>query len=238
MPGEVAELYIGNQDQKSHENVKKWQFWKLTDAVSSGTQERKGGFETIDRVHHLLQEKVEDQLISDAPVGAFLSGGTDSSLITALMQQASTQKISTYTIGFQDPQYNEAPVAKKIAKILGTDHHEAYLNTQQAMDIAISIADYYDEPFADSSQIPTFLLARFASQDLRVALSGDGGDEVFGGYNRYIHGPLVWKKLSHLPYYFRKKFGALLFAMSDTQLNSVQNTLEFLYPKMRGANAA
>lgn len=136
-------------------------------------------------VERVLQEAVSRRLIADVPVGAFLSGGYDSSLICALAQSKLDRPLKTYSIGFYEEKYDEAPYAKEIAKYLGTEHVQQYVSEEDMFEVLSSIPKYYDEPFADSSQIPTMLVSKLAKQDVKVVLSGDGGDEVFGGYNIY-----------------------------------------------------
>ncbi len=147
----------------------------------------------------LLTECVRDRMISDVPLGAFLSGGIDSSAIVALMQKISSQPVKTYSIGFHETGFDEAVYAKKIAAHLGTEHHQMYLGGRDALSTIPMLPDMYDEPFADSSAIPTYLVSKFARQHVSVALSGDGGDEMLGGYNRHVKGPQLWAAMRFMP---------------------------------------
>lgn len=147
----------------------------------------------------LLSQSVESQMISDVPTGTFLSGGIDSSLITALMQEHSSKPIDSFSIGFEDINFNEAQFAKQVAKHIGTNHHELYVSSKEALDVIPLLPDLYDEPFADSSQIPTYLVSKFASKHVKVSLSGDGADELFGGYNRYNWGANLQSSIDKFP---------------------------------------
>ena len=141
--------------------------------------------DALDEVENLFTSAFQYRMVSDVPVGIFLSGGYDSSVVAAVLQKNNSQKLKTFTIGFHEEKYNEAPHAKKVAEYIGTDHNEYYCTTKEAQDIFPLLADIYDEPFGDSSGIPTTLVSRFARKQVTVALSADGGDEIFAGYNRY-----------------------------------------------------
>ena len=153
----------------------------------------------LEEFEDTLRLCVADRMISDVPLGAFLSGGIDSSAVVAMMQSLSSRPVKTYTIGFEEKGFNEAEHAKAIAAHLGTEHTEHTLSPREALEIIPQLPDMFDEPFADISAIPTYLVSKFARQSVTVALSGDGGDEMLGGYARHIQGPKLWKKMSLMP---------------------------------------
>lgn len=176
--------------------------------------------EALEELQMELGRAVSAQQISDVPVGAFLSGGVDSSMIVALMQAQSMRRVNTFTVGFEESGYNEAPYARGVAEYLGTDHHELRVTAADALSTVAELPRIYDEPFADSSQIPTIWLCRAAKQRVTVALSGDGGDELFGGYNRYLWSERLWNKIAWMPRPLRRVCGEMLAALPVTTLNA------------------
>ncbi len=177
-PGQIVCFSDGKLD--------KWQYWDLKkiNKEKKNTSATEYG-QAKEELKGLLQEAVRERLVADVPVGAFLSGGYDSSLITAIAQEISKEPVKTFSIGFHEEKYNEAGYAKEVARYLGCDHTEMYIDETDMFALIESIPKYYDEPFADSSQIPSMLVSRLAKKDVTVVLSGDGGDELFCGYNVY-----------------------------------------------------
>lgn len=181
-------------------------YWSAREVAEGGVQEPFRGSEeaAAEELEALLLDSVGLRMIADVPLGAFLSGGIDSSTVVALMQAQSSQPVRTFTIGFQEDEYDEAADARNVARHLETEHTELYVTPAEAREVIPLLPSMYDEPFADSSQIPTYLISRLARQHVTVSLSGDGGDELFGGYNRYLWGRELWGRMSPYPGWLRR----------------------------------
>jgi len=198
-------------------------YWSLAETAEHGDAEPFGGStaEALAGLEQRLGAAVRGQLLSDVPLGALLSGGIDSSLITALMQASSARPVRTFTIGVAEGQYDESMHARAVAAHLGTDHTELRLSGSEALALAPQIAAMYDEPFADPSQLPTHLLMKLAREHVTVALSGDAGDELFGGYTRYRMAPKAWAYVAWMPAPLRRACGAALTALSADTINRI-----------------
>lgn len=192
-------------------------YWSMTEAAVLGQKNRFRGSEAeaAEELERLLRESVAGQMVADVPVGAFLSAGIDSSTVVSLMQAQSAQKVKTFTVGMWDEKYNEAPVAKEIAARLGTEHTEVYITEEDAKGVIPKLAGMFGEPFADSSQIPTYLVSRITREHVTVSLSGDGGDELFCGYNTYYSIENIWNRVRKIPGFLRMPASAMLRAAAS-----------------------
>ncbi|HET9909622.1 MAG TPA: asparagine synthase (glutamine-hydrolyzing) [Anaerolineales bacterium] len=198
-------------------------YWSAREVVERGLQNPFLGSDqdAISELDHLLRASVRDRMIADVPLGAFLSGGIDSSTVVAMMQVQSARPVKTFTIGFQEAGYNEAEYAKEVAAHLKTDHTELYVSPRDAMDVIPQLAFMFDEPLGDSSQIPTYLVSKLARESVTVSLSGDGGDELFGGYNRYFNSLNVWSLVGNIPFPVRKVAGAVFDQASKVEWHKI-----------------
>ncbi len=208
-------------------------YWRLRDTVRSAVGGRFSGSErdATDRLEELLRASVRRQMVADVPLGAFLSGGIDSATIVALMQSESTKPIRTFTIGFHEDGYDEAGHARAISAHLGTAHTEVYVTPAEAMSVIPDLPSIYQEPFADASQIPTYLVSRVAREHVTVSLSGDAGDELFGGYTRYFLGSRIWKRVGAVPPIVRGSISRMLGAVSAENWDALFSHLERVVPK-------
>ena len=215
LPGHILEF-----NSKSKE-IKDFEFWSLEEVYTSERDinhfisDEKAIFELEDTLHNA----VGLQMQADVPLGAFLSGGIDSSLIVAMMQNQSQQKVNTFSIGFDVKDFDEAEYARAVANHLRTDHFDMYVTEQDALDVIPNLPNIYDEPFADSSQIPTYLVSKIAKQKVTVALSGDAGDELFGGYNRYVFTQKMFNKIKKVPTPVKNILSKLIFSLSEENWN-------------------
>jgi asparagine synthase (glutamine-hydrolysing) len=197
--------------QEINKSLKSQAYWSYAKMIENEINNQFSDFnEAQDTLENTLEKSIQSQLISDVPLGTFLSGGIDSSLITSLHQKNSMKPVKTFTIGFNNLDHNEAHYASAVAKHLGTEHSEITISNSDSLNTILELPKIFDEPFADSSQIPTILVSEMTKKKVTVALSGDGGDELFGGYNRYTHAPKIWSSISWLPFSARKMIGTAI----------------------------
>jgi asparagine synthase (glutamine-hydrolysing) len=232
MPGHFVQIPLRGDVARS-KNVQPASYWRMNDAVEKGLANpfRGSPDAAIDELESQLSASISDQMLADVPLGAFLSGGVDSSTIIALMQAQSPQPVRTFTIGFDEVGYDEATHAKAVAKHLGTDHTELYVRPEDALAVIPRLPSIYCEPFADSSQLPTFLVSQMAKRHVTVALSGDGGDELFGGYNRYLAARKVWGAVQGMPRFVRHAAAGFFRALPPAGWDKLFETVRPILPK-------
>ncbi len=210
-------------------------FWSIREAVEAGFSNRVSGDdpEVVEEFDRLLGQAVALRLESDVPLGALLSGGIDSSTVVALMQEASARPVKTYSIGFPGTEHDEAPMARAVARHLGTDHQELAVDERAALALVEMLPGLNDEPYADPSQIPTYLVCQLARREVTVALTGDGGDELFAGYNRYLHAPRMIAMAGRVPRALRRPVGAAVGLLSEDSWNRLYQASSRLVPGLR-----
>ncbi len=228
LPGTITTFRSASRDATSTT------YWSATDVAERGLREPFQGseLEAVNELERRLLEAVRLRMVADVPLGAFLSGGVDSSTVVALMQAQSSRRVRTFSIGNETTAYDESASAQAVADHLGTEHTAVVATGAEALDVVPMLPQMFDEPFADPSQIPTFLVSRLARAHVTVALSGDGGDELFGGYNRHLWGPRVWRGISHVPLAARRAIGGWLTRLDPAQWDAVFARLAFL-PRVR-----
>ena len=214
-PGEIVEFSMKLNSVSSE------MYWQTINEIRD--PHRMSFSEATSITHELLKKSVAKQLISDVPIGAFLSGGIDSSLICAIMSEISSTKIKTFSIGFNEKSFDESKYAEQVAQKIGSDHNKLIIDEKQALELIPKIPTIFSEPFADSSQIPTYFVSQLASTKVKVCLSGDAGDELFGGYNRYILTKQVWRFLKFLPNELRSVLSNLIISFTNLSVASPKN---------------
>lgn len=224
-------------DPSGNEHGPEWvtlrRYWSAANVARAGLEHPLdiNAEQAADMLEGELRRAVKDRMVADVPLGAFLSGGVDSSTVVALMQQESERPVKTFSIGFREQQFNEAKHAREVARHLGTEHTELLLTPQEAMQVIPNLPQMYDEPYSDYSNIPTYLVSRLAREHVTVSLSGDGGDELFGGYNRHIWIDSLWKKLQRIPRFTRRAAAGAVLGVSPEGWDRLYRAASPLVPK-------
>lgn len=224
-PGYIA--CVDFEDQ----NIDVSSYWSVEQSIGQ-SQSWQGDFTSaVDHLDGLMADSVQSRMIADVPLGVFLSGGFDSTLISWYAQQNSSNPIQTFSIGFAESTFDESPYAKAVAQHLGTDHHELIASEQDCLNIIPNLSSMYDEPFGDSSQIPTFLVSQLARQRVTVSLSGDGGDEMFAGYYRYFWMNRLWQRFGKFPFAVRRAIGQVALSLPTSALDGLYRLLNGILSK-------
>jgi len=221
IPGSILTIKLDTRGQDlPHQALLPKPYWQAKDKAEAGIRKPFSGSEqeAASTLERLLLDSIAQEMVADVPLGAFLSGGIDSSTIVALMQAQCSNPVRTFTIGFREKGYDEAEHAKAVAQHLKTDHTELYITPEETMAVIPKMPTLYDEPFSDSSQIPTFLISQLTRKYVAVSLSGDGGDELFGGYTRYMMGQDIWNKIKWMPLCLRKSLAVTLRSLSANRI--------------------
>jgi asparagine synthase (glutamine-hydrolysing) len=233
-PGSWLEVTLDTVQRRGAPTIRS--YWSAMEHVRECVREPhrfSSDLEATASLEAALKEAIAGQMVADVPLGAFLSGGIDSSTVVSLMQAQSRTPVKTFSIGFDVAGYNEAPNAKAVAQHLGTEHTELYVSSADALAVIPKLPTIYDEPFADSSQVPTYLVAQLARKHVTVSLSGDGGDELFGGYNRYFLGARIWRYLQHVPRALRALAARTILAQSPAFWDACYSLFTPLIPPSR-----
>ncbi len=239
LPGRILSVNARELVKSSNDSISQSPYWDAKKIVESMTQDTfmRSAPEAVSQLEILLKDAISLQMVADVPLGAFLSGGIDSSTVVALMQALSSRPVRTFTIGFFENDYNEAQYAKHVARHLGTDHTELYVTPREALDVIPKMPILYDEPFADSSQIPTYLISQMTRKHVTVSLSGDAGDELFAGYNRYFWSSGIWNKIGWMPRVLRRALRASVLSLPPQKWDIIYRYLSTMLPiKYRQSN--
>ncbi|MGC1684387.1 MAG: asparagine synthase (glutamine-hydrolyzing) [Candidatus Acidiferrales bacterium] len=230
-PGYILQLSAREENFGTQQLHCYWSAREISKNAESQLVIERAEDDLVPELQSLLMDAVKTRMIADVPLGAFLSGGIDSSLVVSLMQASSSRPVKTFTVGFEEDAFNEANYARDVASHLGTDHTELYVTSREAQAVVPKLPEMFDEPFSDSSQIPTYLVSELARRFVTVSLSGDGGDELFGGYPRYILGDQAWSRFGRLPSSMKKGMSRALRVLNTDQWDLLYQSVEPLVPK-------
>lgn len=228
-----VEKWKGEDFSEETPGVQKGAYWSARQVAMRGAENplQIGAQEAVELLDEQLRSAVSDRMVADVPIGAFLSGGVDSSAVVALMQEQSKRPVKTFSIGFSEAQFNEAHYAAEVARHLGTDHTELYVSSEEARSVIPLLPHMYDEPYSDYSNIPTYLVSKLAREHVTVSLSGDGGDELFGGYNRHLLIDGLWGKMKKVPQPVRRALSTAILALSPEAWDKLASGAAGIIPR-------